>query len=129
MIVVFLAIMAMLSVVPFGFNSVQTNSLHAQAIAVGQRYVDDERNAKLHGAPMPSATAVTIDAGQSFVVNNQNNTGYGNFAVAPNGCAAVQSSGTPTSQVDLYSCSATVTWTETGAARSVTVQSYVVASK
>ncbi|GEM_PF-1095814 len=128
-IVVFLGIMAMLSVIPFGFSSVQTNSLHAQAIAVGQRYVDDERNAKLHAAPMPIATAIPVDAGQSYVVNNQNNTGYGNFAIAPNGCAAVQSSGTTKSQVDLYSCSATVTWTETGAARSVTVQSYVIASK
>ena len=129
MIVVFLAILAMLSVIPFGFNSVQTNSLHAQAVAVGQRFVDDERNSLLHAAPMPSATAVAIDPGQSYVANGQNNTGYGNFSIAPNGCAAVQSSGSATSQVNLYACSAIVTWTETGVARSVTVQSYDVASK
>ena len=128
-IVAFLAVMAMLSVIPFGFSSVQTNSVRAEAVAVGQQFVDDERDALLHAAPMASATAVPIDPGQSFVANNRNNTGYGNFAVAPNGCAAVQSSGTATSEVNLYTCSVTVTWTETGAARSVTVQSYDVAKK
>ena len=127
--VLFVAMMAMLSVIPFGFNAVQTNSIHVQAVAVGQQSLDDQRNAILHAAPMPVATTVPIDPGQSYLANGVSNKNYGNFAVAPNGCATVQMTGSPSSQVNVYSCSVTVSWTESGASKSVTEQSYVIAPK
>ncbi len=123
MIVLLLAILAMLSVVPFGFNSVQTNAIHVQAVAVAQQYLDDEHDALLQANAMPSATTVPIDAGQSFMANGQNNSNYGNFAVTPDGCSTKQFTGT--SGANVYLCSVIVSWTEVNAPRSVTVQSYV----
>ena len=125
MIVMFLAVLAMLSVIPYAFTSVQTNALQVQAVAVAQQYLDDERNAKLQNVAMPTATTAPIDPGQSFVANGATtNTNYGNFIVAPNGCA-VQFPASPLNAVVGYLCSATVSWTQAGASRSVTVQSYV----
>ena len=124
-----LVVLAMLSVVPYSFNSVQTNSIHVQAVAAGQQFLDDQRNAVLHAVAMPAATTVPIDPGLAYMGHGAANTNYGNFTVTPDGCTTVQQSGSVTSAVNLYSCSATVTWTESGAARTVTVQSYVIASK
>ena len=129
MTMLFLAIVAMLSIIPFGFRSVQSNSIHAQAVAVGQLSLDDQRNAEQHGLPLPTATSVPIDPGESYTGNGVANSGYGNFTVTPNGCATVQTSGSATSQVNLYLCSVTVSWTESVFPKSITEQGYVVASK
>jgi len=111
----------MLAVVPFGFNSVQSNSLRTQAGAIAQQYLDDERNALLHNIPVPAATTSPIDAGQSYEASGVADSGYGTFAIAPDGCTTVQNAG---ASANVYSCSVTVSWTESGSARSVTVQSY-----
>jgi prepilin-type N-terminal cleavage/methylation domain-containing protein len=116
------ACLGMLSVVPFAFTSVQTNSLQVQAISVAQQYLDDERNALLHAAPMPTGTTSPVDPGQSYVGTGTTNSNYGNFAISPDGCTAVPYAGTSAS---VYSCSATVGWTEGTASRTVTVQGYV----
>lgn len=118
-----LAILAFFAVVPFGFSNIQTNAVHAQAVAIAQQYLDDQRNAKLQaGVPMPTATTFPIDPGQSFVNQGAVNSGYGNFVVSPDGCATKSFTG-PSANV--YLCSVTVAWTEGGAARSVVEQSYV----
>ena len=122
MVVLLFMFLAMLSVVPFGFSSVQSNSIHVQAVAVAQQYLDDERNALLHAIAMPTATTAPIDPGQSFMANGVTNTNYGNFTITPDGCTTVQNAGTSAS---VYSCSAGVSWTQTGATKSVTVQGYV----
>src|SRR5579864_1605066 len=122
-VICFLAILGMLSVVPFGFSSVQTNSIHAQAVAVAQQYLDDERNAKLQSVAMPSATTTPIDPGQSYTNHGVSNAGYGNFTITPDGCAIKQFTGQ--SGANVYSCSVTVSWTEGGGQRSVTEQSLV----
>jgi type II secretory pathway pseudopilin PulG len=126
LVVIFLAILAMLAVVPFAFTNVQTNSLEVQAVAVGQQFLDDERNASLLQIPLPSATTIPIDGGQSFSGDGVNDVGYGNFSVTPDGCTTKELTGSVLlSGVDTYLCSATVSWTESKMTRSVTVQSYV----
>lgn len=119
-VVLTLTILALLAVVPFSFNNVQMNALEVEAVSVAQQYLDDERNAKLHNLPMPTATTAPIDPGQSFVGGTMGN--YGNFAITPDGCATVQNGG---SFANVYLCSVNVRWTETSASRTVTVQSYV----
>jgi len=120
-VVVVLAVLAMLSMVPFGHNSVQTNSVQVQAISIAQKYLDDERNALSQNTfAMPTATTAPIDGGQSFVGGSVSN--YGNFTVTPDGCPTKQYSG---SSANVFSCSVTVTWTEMGSTRTVTVQTYV----
>lgn len=118
-----LSILAFFAIVPFGFNNVQTNSVHAQAVAIAQQYLDDERNAKLQaGVVMPSATTSPVDPGQSYINHGIANRNYGNFTITPDGCATTQFTGT---SANVYLCSVTVGWTEGGAARSVVEQSYV----
>lgn len=120
MVVLTLTILALLAVVPYTFNNVQMNALDVEAVSVAQQYLDDERNAKLHNLPMPAATSVPIDPGQSFIGGTMQN--YGNFGITPDGCATVQTAG---AFANVYSCSVTVRWNETSASRSVIVQSYV----
>jgi type II secretory pathway pseudopilin PulG len=122
LVVMLLSLLGMLAVVPFAFTNVQTNSLEVQAVAVGQRFLDDERNAKLHQLPPPSATNVPIDAGQSLIDQSLAAKGYGNFTVTPDGCATAALAG---SGVSSYLCSVSVSWVESNATRTVTVQSLV----
>ena len=121
MIVVALTILTLYAMIPFTFKSVEMNAAEVQAVAVGQRYLDYERNAKLHNLTMPSPARVPIDPGDSFV-SSSSAAGGDVFTVTPDGCATVQTFGL---NANVYSCSATVTWTQTGATRTVTVQSYV----
>jgi prepilin-type N-terminal cleavage/methylation domain-containing protein len=125
MVVLLLTLLALLSVVPFSFNNVQANALQVQAVSLGQQYLDDQRNAKLFAGVMPAATTSPIDTGQSFVNNGQAAKNYGNFTITPDGCASVADTGTGANQVSVFSCSVVVSWTENGAGKSVTVQSYV----
>jgi uncharacterized protein (TIGR02598 family) len=125
MIVVAIAVVAMMGLVPYGFNQIQTNSIDVQAVAVGQQFLEDERTATLHSSQdaMPTATTVPIDPGQSYYNNGAApNTNYGNFSIVPDGCSTVVNNG---STQTLNQCSVTVSWTEAGASKSVTVQSYV----
>ncbi len=122
-IVCFLALLAMLSVVPFGFNNVQSNSIHAQAVAVAQHYLENEHNALLQHVAMPAATSAPIDAGQSFTNHGVANANYGNFTIAPDGCATISIAGT--TGVNVYQCSVTISWPEGGSTRSLTEQSLV----
>jgi|SRR6516162_5100381 type II secretory pathway pseudopilin PulG len=120
MVIVFVTVSSLLLVVPFAFNNTQMNAVEVQAVAVGQRFLDDERNAKLQSSVMPTSTSLPIDPGQGFMGGSAGN--FGNFDVTPDGCATVQTAGINT---NVYSCSVNVTWTENSATRSVTVQSYV----
>jgi prepilin-type N-terminal cleavage/methylation domain-containing protein len=123
MAILLLAVLAMFSVVPFGFSGVLTNSIQVQAVAVGQQYLEDERDAFLHTNPMPMATTAPIYQGQAFMAIGAPAGSYGSFGVSPDGCTTVKS-GTPPS-ISVYSCSVTVSWSQSGASRSVIVQSYV----
>ena len=122
MVMVVLSVLTMFAMVPFAFNGLQMNAVEVQAVSVAQQFLEDERNAKLESIPMPTATSAPIDAGQSFFNSGNAATIGSAFAVTPNGCSSVQNPGLNT---NVYLCSVSVTWTQTGASRSVTVQSYV----
>jgi hypothetical protein len=121
-----MAVLAMFSVIPYAFSSVETNSIEVQAVTLAQQSLESQRDALLQSQASPAPISVPIDpGGQSFEGNGasviQN---YGNFTVTPNGCT-VQFAPLPTNNVVGYLCSATTSWTQSGAAKSVTVQSYV----
>jgi Tfp pilus assembly protein PilV len=125
MVVLMIAILAMLSVIPFGFNGAQTNSIQIQAVSVGQQYLEQERYSIASGNAlvMPSATTVPIDPGQAFQSNGTvAAVAPGAFTVTPDKCVTTKYSGTYT---NVYSCAVTVSWTQSNATHSVTVQSYV----
>jgi len=120
MVIIVLTVLTLYAMIPFAFNGVQRDAQEVQAVAVGQRYLDDERNAKMHNLPMPVATSVPIDGGDAYAGGSA--ASAGTFAVTLDGCGTVQSSGT---YANLYSCEVTLRWTEDSATRTVTVQSYV----
>ncbi len=126
MVVILLTFLALLAVVPFAYSNVQTDAIEVQADEVGQAFLDDERNATLHAIPLPTATTVPIDPGESFPGAGTTDTGYGNFSVTPDGCPTVEDTGSALHDgIDVYLCSVSVSWTASGATRTVTVQSYV----
>jgi hypothetical protein len=93
--------------------------VETQAVSVGQQYLDDERNAELYDLAMPAPTTVAIDSGDSYVTATKSAVA---FTVTPNGCSKMRHSGV---NVTIYACSVAVTWMQAGAARTVTVQTYV----
>jgi len=126
MTVLLIAVLGMLSVIPFGFSGAQTNSIQIQAVSVGQQYLEQERFSKASGNAlvMPSATTAPIDAGQSFMSNGVPAAAPGVFTVTPDRCVTTKNAGL---FVSVYSCAVTISWTQSNATHSVTVQSYVAA--
>jgi type II secretory pathway pseudopilin PulG len=113
-------VMALLGVLPFGFNEVQVNATQVQATAVGQQYLDALRNAKESNNPLPTATTAPVDQGDAFLTGASNTTAS-TFTITPNACP-VANAGTSASQ---YDCAVTVTWTENGQSHSIKVETYV----
>lgn len=120
-LVIMTAVMlALLGVVPYGFNEIQVNAVQVQAIALGQQYLDALRNAKQTNNVLPTATTAPVDQGNSFM-SNTTNTGASVFTITPNTCPTA----VPGPTVSQYDCSVTVTWTENGNNGSIQVESYV----
>jgi Tfp pilus assembly protein PilV len=113
-------VMALLGVIPYGFNQVQVNATQVQATALGEQYLEALRNAKQTKNPLPTATTVPIDQGDSFV-NGSTNATSSLFTVTPNTCPAAVTG----ANASEYDCSVTVTWTEDGHSEATTVESYV----
>jgi prepilin-type N-terminal cleavage/methylation domain-containing protein len=114
-------ILAVASMVPYGYQQLQVNATQVQAVAVGQQYLDAMRNGKQTNQPLPSATTAPIDQGDSFM-NGSANAVSNVFTVTPNTCPIVNGS-----TVNQYDCTVTVAWTQAGRNESVTVESYVTA--
>jgi len=126
LVVMLLTFLAMLAVVPFAFTNVQTNAIEVQAVAVGQRFLDDERNAALHHIAGPTVTTVPIDAGESLPGEGTPDAGYGNFTVTPDGCTTAELPGNAADDfVGTYLCSVSVSWIQSRVTRTVAVQSFV----
>jgi uncharacterized protein (TIGR02598 family) len=115
-------ILAMLGLVPYGFDELQVNSARVQAVAVAQQDLDALRNWKQSSNPQPTATTVPIDQGDSYM-NGAANPAAGVFTVSPNTCPVISAG----NQINQYDCSVTVTWTQNDQSDSVTVESYVTA--
>jgi Tfp pilus assembly protein PilV len=113
-------VLALLGIIPYGFDEIQVNATQVQATALGQQYLDALRNAKQSKNPLPTATTAPVDQGDSFATGSTN-TSSSTFNIAPNSCPVV-TAGATASQ---YDCAVTVTWTENGQNESVKVETYV----
>jgi type II secretory pathway pseudopilin PulG len=120
MVMIAAIVLALVGVVPYGFDEVQVNASQVQATAVAQQYLDALRNAKESNNPLPVATTAPIDQGNSFVSGSADSGGLV-FTITPNTCPSVVT-GTTASE---YDCSVTVSWTENNQTDSTTVESYV----
>ena len=117
--IVALAVLALYAMIPFAFRGAQTDTVEAQAVSVGQQYVEEERNAELYDLSMPAPTTVAIDSGDSYVSATKSPVA---FTVTPNGCSKMSHRGV---NVAIYACSVAVAWMQAGLARTITVQTYV----
>ncbi|MDQ6824926.1 MAG: prepilin-type N-terminal cleavage/methylation domain-containing protein [Candidatus Eremiobacteraeota bacterium] len=112
--------LALLGLVPYGYNEIQVNATQVQAIALGQQYLDALRNAKQTNNPLPTATTAPVDQGNTFMTGSSNATSSV-FTITPNPCPTAL----PGPTASQYDCSVTVTWTENGNNESIKVESYV----
>lgn len=119
-VIVAAILLALLGIIPYGFNQVQVNATQAQAIALGQQYLDVVRNAEQSNQPLPAATSVPIDQGDQFMQGSANSA-TSTFTITPNTCP-LYNAGATASQ---YDCSVTVTWVEDGQSKTVRVETYV----
>lgn len=120
MVMMVAILLTLLGVVPYGFGEIQVNATQVQATAQGQQFLDALRNAKETNQPLPTATTVPIDQGNSFLTG-ASNTSSSAFTITPNACPTA-SAGTTASE---YDCSVTVTWSENGQSHLTTVEGYV----
>ena len=86
-------------------------------MAASQQYLDALRQATQNGASLPSAPAVNVDLG--FGQTGHQITATQTFAMTNNSCPLISGDKV------MHNCSVTTTWTEAGATKTVTVQSYV----
>jgi Tfp pilus assembly protein PilV len=112
--------LALLGMVPYGYDKVQMNATQVQAIALGQQYLDALRNAKQTNNVLPIATTAPVDQGNTFMTGSSN-ASSSVFTITPNPCPTAIA-GPTASQ---YDCSVTVTWTENGNSDSIKVETYV----
>lgn len=122
-VVVTLAVVALFGTLPFAFGRIQSNADTVQAYAAGQQFMDVVRNAVYDGSTAPTSTTAPIYAGRSYV-NGSTLTATGTFTISRDSCP-----GFGASQPFLRHCTITVAWTEQGAAKSVTIDSYAVRQK
>jgi Tfp pilus assembly protein PilV len=114
------AVLAFVGMIPYGFEHIQVNASQVQAIALGQRYLDTVRNAEESSQPLPSATTVPVDQGDSFVTGAANASSP-LFTITPDTCPVVNSS----TYANQHDCSVTVTWTQNNESETIKVETYV----
>jgi prepilin-type N-terminal cleavage/methylation domain-containing protein len=102
---------------PFSLHEVRHANVYLQAVSAGQQYLDSMRSSVEQSRPLPSATSIPIDGGDSVTGNGTVNASPGNFSI--NGTCTVV---TPFTR--LQQCTVYVNWTESGFARSYSVESY-----
>lgn len=111
------ALATFFGLVPFSFAATRHANVYLQAVSAGQEYLDAMRSSVEQSTPMPGPKTVPIDGGDSIMGTKIHNPSPGNFTV--NGsCTPV-----PT-YTRLQHCTVFVNWTENGAARSYSVESY-----
>lgn len=117
-VILLLALLTMATVIPQSMNGVQRNLERTEATAQAQLYLDTVRNYLANGgsvASLPTAPTPAIDAGSKYQASGTI-TGAGNYALTAS-C--------PTFGAASFDCTVTATWTEDGAQRTASVESYV----
>jgi len=117
LVLITFAMLSMFGLVSSAFGLTEQDSKHIQAVAVGQQYLDALRQATQNVQSLPSAPSVNVDPG--FGQTGAQITATQTFSLTNNGCPIVAGDKV------MHNCVVTVGWTEAGAAKSVTVQSYV----
>ncbi|MBC5806731.1 MAG: PulJ/GspJ family protein [Candidatus Eremiobacter antarcticus] len=118
MVILLIVVLAMVNVIPQSMNGVQRNLERTEATAQAQLYLDIVRNYLSSGgnkATLPAAPTPAIDAGSKYQASRAI-TGTGNYALA-GVCTDLGSAS--------YDCTVTATWTQDGATRTASVESYV----
>ena len=116
-VLVVLAAVTVVGVVPYSFAQTQHDAIETQAIAAGQQFLDDIRYDYLNGVPIPSSTTAPIDYGQKFGDSTTNGSSA-NFSLS-SGCPALNGSQLTDD------CTVTVQWTENGATRQMSLETYI----
>jgi type II secretory pathway pseudopilin PulG len=117
-------ILALLGIVPTSLRDASRDSQRVEATTAAQQYLDSLRQYVQNfgtNTNLPPAPSLAVDAGDTYAIPNTPITSPGNFMLANNGCPFVSFSSR------MYDCSVTVTWTDAGENRSVSVESYVTA--
>ena len=111
------ALATFFGLLPFSLESTRHANIYLQAVSAGQEYLDAMRAAVEQSKPLPGPKTAPIDGGESVMGTGVKNASPGVFNL--NGtCVPV-----PT-YTRLQHCSVSVTWTENGAARSYSVESF-----
>jgi Tfp pilus assembly protein PilV len=116
--VLLITILALIGSVPAAFGFTAHDSMHVQAVAAGQTYLDVIRQyIKSTGVDtnLPQAPTVYIDPGYSFV-SGQPLPQTEQFSLLPS-CTA--------RSLFSFDCTVTVSWYEGGATRTIQVESYI----
>lgn len=123
LVVVSIALVAMMGLIPVSFSQTLEDSYRIQAVSAAQQYLDAIRQSVQNNgnASLPTAPAnFAIDAGDTTDGSGSAAASAGNFSFAENGCPLVSGSSLR------YDCSVTVKWSQGGANRSVTLETYVI---
>jgi Tfp pilus assembly protein PilV len=111
------SMLSLFGLISTSFGYTEQDSERIQAIAASQQYLDAIRQAMQNAASLPAAPTVPVDPG--FGQTGHQITASQNFSMANNLCPLV-----PGTKV-MHNCQVTTTWTESGATKTVTVQSNV----
>ena len=117
LVLITFAMLSMFGLVSSAFGLTEQDSKHIQAVAAGQQYLDALRQATQNVQALPSAPVVNVDPG--FGQTGSQITATQTFSLTNNGCPIV------TGDKVMHNCVVTVSWTEAGASKSLTMQSDV----
>lgn len=118
MFVLLVAVLALIGVVPAAYGLTARDSVHVQAVAAGQNYLDSIRQyIKASGVDtnLPAPPSIAVDPGYSFM-SNQALTSREQFSMVPS-CVALS--------LFSFDCVVTVGWDENGVTQSLKVESYI----
>ena len=117
LVLITFAILSMFGLLASSFGLTEQDSERIQAVAVGQQYLDALRQATQNAQTLPAAPTVNVDPG--FGQTGSQITATQTFSLTNNGCPII------IGEKVMHNCIVTVSWTEGGASKSATVQSYV----
>ncbi len=117
LVLITFAILSMFGLVSSSFGLTEQDSERIQAVAVGQQYLDALRQATQNTQALPAAPTVNVDPG--FGQTGSQITATQTFSLTNNLCPIVAGDKV------MHNCVVTVSWTEAGASKSATIQSYV----
>ena len=118
MAVLLIAVLTLIGVVPAAYGFTAQDSIHVQAVAAGQNYLDVIRQyIKSSGVDtnLPPPPVIAVDPGYGFV-SNQALQSRQQFSFAPS-CNAIS--------LFSFDCVVTVGWDENGVTHNLKVESYI----